>query len=250
MPENILQIVGAIAGIGGISLGILLIIFRDFIRRFIQANVFTTLPSSQATLLLGATIIFTFAIAIVGIFAGFVEGGSATSFILLVVIVLIFILVVLYIVTREMLIEKSPINPFEDNVFWQVRQLLEQGKVDEAEQKLNKANNRQGEAEYWYWKAEIASERYNLDVALVYSDEALKRNEQHIHSLALKVKLLLLNGNVRKAKTLADASYGIDDALDVWISCLRAQNLFSGGPWTRSELDNKCQFPAYVWDKN
>lgn len=97
---DILSVVGTIAGIAGISLGIVLLIYRDFLQKFIQAKLFKTLSSTQATILIGATIIFTFAIAVIGIFSSFVKDGSAIFFILLVGILLIFIVAVLYIVKQ------------------------------------------------------------------------------------------------------------------------------------------------------
>lgn len=137
----------------------------------------------------------------------------------------------------------------EDNLFWQVHQLLEQRKIDDAEQKLARATNIPGEAIYWYWKAEVAFKKNSFDAALAYSDEALKQDGSHIYSLALKIKLLLLNGNVKKAKTLAEASYGIAHRLDIWLNCLKSHNFLLDGPWTNYELETECPFPTYQWNK-
>lgn len=97
---DVLRVVGTIAGVAGISLGILLFIYRDFIRKFLQARVFRKLSSTQATILIGSTIAFTFSIAVIGIFASFAKDSSTALFVLLVVILLVFILSVLYIIKQ------------------------------------------------------------------------------------------------------------------------------------------------------
>lgn len=97
---EILRVVGTVAGVAGISLGILLLIYRDFIQKFLQAKVFRTLSSTQATILIGSTIAFTFSIAVIGIFASFAKDNSTALFVLLVVILLVFIVSVLYVIKQ------------------------------------------------------------------------------------------------------------------------------------------------------
>jgi hypothetical protein len=62
---DVLQAVGKIAGIGGLSLGVLLLIFRDIIRR----NIFPNLKQVHAYRLISLIVTLTFAIAAVGIVA-------------------------------------------------------------------------------------------------------------------------------------------------------------------------------------
>lgn len=250
---EILRIVGTIAGIGGISLGIVLLIFKDFIRDFIQARVFKTLSSGQATILMGATIIFTFSIAIIGIFAGFIQDGGPIFFILLVSILLVFILSVLFTVTRQMNLSDGQPEIREPSVFFKVYNHLENSKFEDAEKELAKVIYLQdGSAEFWYWKSRIAFALRNERVASAYVKEALKREPRHVHSLALQIKLLLLSGSRNDrtiAKELAENSKGISHNLDVWLNCLKAEGMFSQGPRSNHELDKECAFPAHNWNK-
>ncbi|MBN1886844.1 MAG: hypothetical protein JW850_02600 [Thermoflexales bacterium] len=247
---EVLRIVGTIAGIGGISLGIVLIIYRDFVRDFIQSRVFKTLSSGQATLLMGAVVVFTFSIAIIGIFTGFVKDSGSVSFILLVVVLLVFILSVLYLTTKR--INNEPSQPAEAGIFFRVHNLVEHSDFEKAEKELTMAANAQrNSADFWYWRSKIAFAKENSPVASAYVEEALKRDPRHIHSLVLKIKLLLLSGKKgdwAKAKDLAEKSYGLSDSMDVWLASLKAENMLSPGPKTNHELDTKCPPPAYVWN--
>jgi tetratricopeptide (TPR) repeat protein len=63
---------GKVAGIAGMALGILLIIFREIVRR----DIFPTLDSANATRILTLIIVFTFAVAIVSIAAYVILSGQ------------------------------------------------------------------------------------------------------------------------------------------------------------------------------
>jgi tetratricopeptide (TPR) repeat protein len=251
---DLIQVLGTIAGIGGVSLGILLLVYRDFLRDFIQTKAFRTLSSTQATMLMGSTIILTFSIAIVGVFAGFVAGAGAISFIALVGVLLLFILAVLLITTRRgaqgSIRDELPVAP-EKEVFFRVYRLIETNNLDEADRELARSLGVQrNSAEFWYWKSRVAFARQNIDVAFAYIDEALKRDARHMHSIALKIKLMLLStkrGERARALELAEQSCGISDALDVWLKCLIAEGMFALGVRSNTELDAKCPFPAHVW---
>jgi len=65
MDKEILEIFGKIAGIGGLSLGVMLLIFRDFLAK----KIFSTLTKEQSFKLLRLLLILTWSIAIVGISA-------------------------------------------------------------------------------------------------------------------------------------------------------------------------------------
>ena len=65
MDESILKAVGQIAGIGGLSLGVLLIVFRDVIRK----KIFPQLRKDDAYRLLRLITVLTFLIALAGIAA-------------------------------------------------------------------------------------------------------------------------------------------------------------------------------------
>jgi hypothetical protein len=63
MDVDILRTAGQIAGIGGLALGVLLIVFRDIIRK----NIFPTLPPQEAYRLLRLITLAVWSVAIVGI---------------------------------------------------------------------------------------------------------------------------------------------------------------------------------------
>ena len=58
-----LKVVGQVAGIGGLALGVLLLVFREVIRK----NIFPNLAQSQAYRLIRLIVVFTFIIAAFGI---------------------------------------------------------------------------------------------------------------------------------------------------------------------------------------
>lgn len=121
---------------------------------------------------------------------------------------------------------------------------------DKAEEKFNQASRREPKSpDPWYWKAQLALARENKPVALEYTDIALKLEPKHLHSLVLKIKLLLLNGghDLVKAEGIATKSYGISEELDSWLNCLEREKVFSSSLNTDSELDAKCTPPIYKW---
>ena len=74
MEEHLLQAVGKIAGIGGLSLGVFLLLFREVIRK----NIFPTLSDDHAYSVIRQFMYLTFAIAVCGIAAWtYVSAASA-----------------------------------------------------------------------------------------------------------------------------------------------------------------------------
>ena len=65
MAEKVLQVVGQIAGIGGLAIGLLVIIFRDVIRK----NIFPSLTKKQGFQLLTLIVVLSWSVAIIGIAA-------------------------------------------------------------------------------------------------------------------------------------------------------------------------------------
>lgn len=63
MEASVLETVGQVAGIGGIALGVVLIVFREIIRK----KIFPQLTKQQAYSLLRLITVFTFSVAIAGI---------------------------------------------------------------------------------------------------------------------------------------------------------------------------------------
>ncbi len=65
MDADVLKIVGQVAGIGGLALGVFLLLFRDIIRK----NIFPELPPADAYRLLRLITMAVWSVAIVGIAA-------------------------------------------------------------------------------------------------------------------------------------------------------------------------------------
>ena len=65
MEAKLLNVVGQIAGIGGIALGVFLLLFRDIIRK----KIFPQLSNVQAFQLLGLVAVLVWSVALVGIAA-------------------------------------------------------------------------------------------------------------------------------------------------------------------------------------
>jgi hypothetical protein len=63
--SSVLQTVGGVAGLGGLALGVLLLIYRDVIRK----NIFSSLTKEQSYGLMRLIIVLTFAIAVLGLIA-------------------------------------------------------------------------------------------------------------------------------------------------------------------------------------
>ena len=75
MESHLLQVVGKVAGIGGIALGVFLLLFREVIRK----NIFPRLPSEQAFKLIREFMYLTFSIAVLGIAAWVYTTKTANS---------------------------------------------------------------------------------------------------------------------------------------------------------------------------
>jgi hypothetical protein len=71
MSGEILRTLGSIAGIGGIALGVMLLVFRDIIRK----KVFAQLTRAQSYDLLRLVTVLTWSVAVLGI-AAWAWGGS------------------------------------------------------------------------------------------------------------------------------------------------------------------------------
>ena len=70
MESEIFKIVGAVAGIGGLALGVFFFVFRDVVRK----NIFPMLRPDDAAHIIGRIVLFTFLISVLGILTwGFIE---------------------------------------------------------------------------------------------------------------------------------------------------------------------------------
>lgn len=248
LVADVLRVVGGIAGIGGISLGILLLVYRDLVRELIRVKAFRELSSTQATVLLGGVVTTTFVVATLGIFAGLAASAGAVPFIVLVGLFLVFGLAVLLVVIKRSTVTGAglPVKPGED-AFARVGRLVEEGRLDEADRLLARAGASPDDPDPWYWRARVALARDNIAGARACIDEALARAARDEYCVALKIKLLLLGtrrADRAAAQTLAAQSRGISAGLDAWLSCLTVEGLLGAGIRTATEMDLRCPPPA------
>jgi hypothetical protein len=73
VDTGVLKIVGQVAGIGGIAFGVVLLVFRDVIRK----NIFPTLTKEQSYRLIRLIVLLTFVIAALGILAWVYTSSAA-----------------------------------------------------------------------------------------------------------------------------------------------------------------------------
>ncbi|MFJ7157781.1 hypothetical protein ACIQUQ_22970 [Streptomyces sp. NPDC101118] len=243
------QLLGAIAGIGGVALGGLFLIYRNFIQNLIRQRLFRTLTALQATVLFGAVITLTFAIAILGIFATLADGRGATKFMVMVGLLLLFLLAAVVVVGRFVAPRPGPAagaDP-EERTLARVARLVSQGEPAAAERALEGSGTDRESEEFWYWKARIALAGGNAATALGYVDEALKLEPGNPHATALKIRILLVGqdpADLGRAQALATAAEGRDAGLDVWLRRLRAEGMFRVGVRTNTELDDRFPLPV------
>jgi tetratricopeptide (TPR) repeat protein len=120
-------------------------------------------------------------------------------------------------------------------------ELLMKNDLNGAEEVFEKARTLEPQSpEPWYWKSVIAMERSDYEVAQSYLNEALKLAPDHPHSLALKIKVLIIIGKSESANTLANLSYGISDGLDKWLDCLHKNGGFNPEFTYNIDFELKC----------
>ncbi|MFD5628674.1 hypothetical protein [Streptomyces sp. NPDC127072] len=250
---ELFQVLGGIAGFGGIALGVLYLLYRDFVRDIIRNRMFRTLTSAQATALFGAVIVLAFSVAILGIFATLAESEGIQQFLVLVGMLLLFLLAVVFIAARVATGPRARPRRNGDGgtrverSLTTVRRHVALNEPDQAERALEASGADRETEEFWYWKARIALTRSNFPVASGYVEEALKLDARNPHGLALKITLLLLaNEPARRdrAARLAEENTGLSAELDAWLRRLRAEGMFDGGVRTRSELEARCPLPT------
>ncbi|MFF3409716.1 hypothetical protein ACFYW8_26655 [Streptomyces sp. NPDC002742] len=248
---ELFQVLGGIAGFGGVALGVLYLLYRDFVRDIIRTRMFRTLTSAQATALFGAVIVLAFAVAILGIFATLAESKGIQQFVVLVGMILLFLLAVLFIAARVTTGSRSRrrdagVTEAERSLVAVLRHVTRK-EPEQAERALEASPADRDSEEFWYWKARIALARSNIRVASGYVEEALKLDARNPHSLALKIMLLLLGNDQAerdRAARLTEESTGLDRELDAWLRRLRAEGMFDGGVRTLTELEARCPLPT------
>ncbi|MEV7416577.1 tetratricopeptide repeat protein [Streptomyces sp. NPDC089919] len=247
---ELFQVLGGIAGFGGVTLGVLFLLYRDFVRNIIQQKMFRTLTATQATGLFGAVLVFAFTIAILGIFATLADGEGTQQFMVLVGMLLLFLLVVLLLAGRLMTGGRNrdaAQPPAGEAGLTRVSRLVAAGEPDQAERTLEGGGTDRDSEEFWYWKARIALARGNTAVAAGYVEEALTVDPDGEHGIALKIRILLArqeSGDLDEALRLAAKGDRMGGELGVWIRRLRAEGMFEPRVRTATELDARCPLPA------
>ncbi|MEU6004988.1 hypothetical protein [Streptomyces sp. NPDC047453] len=246
---ELFQVLGGIAGFGGVALGVLYLLYRDLVRDIIRRRMFRTLTSAQATALFGTVVVLAFAVAILGIFATLAESTGVRQFLVLVGMLLLFLLAVLFLAVRLVTgpAARAKAGGGAERRLTTVRRHVESGEADQAERALEASRLDRESSVFWYWKARIALVRSNLDVAYGYVEEALKLDGRDPYGIALKMELLLLAGDPDRrdrAARLSVESTGLNAELDAWLRQLRAEGMFDGGVRTRTELEARCPLPT------
>lgn len=249
---ELFQVLGGIAGFGGVALGVLYLLYRDFVRDIIRNKMFRALTATQATALFGAVIVLTFTVAILGIFATLAESKSVQQFVVLVGMLLVFLLAVLFIAARvatgsSRRAPRAAGTTGVERSLTTVRRHVERDEPEPAERALEASRLDRESEEFWYWKARIALARGNRQGAARYADEALGLDARSPHALALKIMLLLLGNDPAqrdRAVRLAGESTGLSAELDTWLRRLRAENMFDGGMRTRTGFEARCPLPT------
>ncbi len=75
MDTELLKVVGQVAGIGGLALGVFLLLFREIIRK----KIFPMLPPAEAYRLLRLVIVAVWSVAIIGIAAWVYAGQNSAK---------------------------------------------------------------------------------------------------------------------------------------------------------------------------
>jgi len=216
------KISGLIAGIGGLSLALVLFIYGDIT----QGDFFTKLTQEQSIILLLSIVGLTFVIAIIGLFAWF-AARERVQF----KMVLVFMVFVLIIVSF---------------IFVGINKIL--GGNGENDRLIEEVQPKDQPVNPWYSKAMVALENGKKYIALEYVNRGLKKTPKDAGLLTLKIKVLLLIGgsdNLAEARKVADQNDGYSSDLDGWVDCLRKENLFSSIITTETELEAKCPSQVY-----
>jgi tetratricopeptide (TPR) repeat protein len=132
-------------------------------------------------------------------------------------------------------------------------QFLRAGELDKAQQKFSQAQVKNPRsAEPLYWQARLALARDRQQNSLYYLEEALKYDSEHVHSLALKMKVLLLMGgqHIQQGKQLAQ-SVSVSHSSPVLKKWSRCISELSGFIITETDINSRCQslFPVYQFSQ-
>jgi hypothetical protein len=150
------------------------------------------------------------------------------------------------------LFAEQPVSEYKQ-ILIEGSELLRTGELNKADRKFDEVRSiSQISSEYWYWKAFTALKRQNYSIAITYVNKSLENNQKNPYSLELKIKLLLMSGGDRiaEANKISNLNRGISNELDLWLNCLKRENIYLQTINTSSELDKRCPQAIYNWRKS
>jgi tetratricopeptide (TPR) repeat protein len=147
---------------------------------------------------------------------------------------------------RERTVQTPTLSPYETAISEGCSQ-LKSGNLGAAEKDFQEAHTLDPvSAEPWYWLASVAKANGNYDIALTYADNALASAPTHEPTLILKIKTLMVSGNIAEAYQIIGDSWNISTQFDTWLTCIQ-DNLPQTRPIiTASDIEQYC--PSSVVD--
>lgn len=101
---NLFKTLGKIAGIGGLAIGLIIVIFSEFRRK----SIFPSLDTDQAYNILKLLLLLTFAAGVIGVIVWAVKAGMKTPTVLLLAV---FALAIVYMGNERLTIMASSVKP-------------------------------------------------------------------------------------------------------------------------------------------
>jgi tetratricopeptide (TPR) repeat protein len=246
---NVFKPIAKISGVGGISLLVLMFVYRDLI----FSKLFPTMEPEQGALLILAIIGLTFFAVIIASYVWLVKhekkeiGRKSFFYILLVALLLMFLLIIIYYFQEGQLLKIQ--KKTEPSPYYKGDMLIKSGKYAEAERLFNKLMQQYPKQAYpVFWKAKLAMSQGNNPIALRFIRKSLRIDPQHEPSLVMFIKLLLLSGEQKQiveAREVVSRKAQISEEFRIWTTCLINNNIFSCQLITETMLNSKCLEPTF-----
>lgn len=154
-------------------------------------------------------------------------------------------------VVHELGLSVPTVGGSAEAVFRRISRLISTGDLAAADRELSLLPaGEQDSGDFWYWRAQVATARQNLDVSVKYLDEALRRDPGHQPGIVALIRGLLLTNGIEEratARRRAEQSRGLSGELDQWLLSLDAKGMFGPGIRSGTELDGQCPPPGYEW---
>lgn len=245
IDAKLVKLVSSAAGIGGICAIVLLYVYRDLV----GSEIFPRLDRDPAAFIVGAIVICTFLLAIVGIGAWIIsrarkdEHFGAAAFLVLAGAVLAFLFLLAdLVVSPGLLPQPSTSTALRNGI-----EALQQGDVARAGRLLDESEREEpASPEPHYWKARLAERVGNRQIALEHLFDALDKDPTHLGALVLKVQLMILNGTEEGSEVWPCVQIPVEQRPEMapWIDCLERNGLLSAPFTTRAEIETACPPPG------